>query len=994
MRKNFDIPSIRAKLSGTSGKQYWRSLEELAETKEFQDLLKHEFAQGADQWLNPVTRRNFLKLMGASLALGGLAACSPTSDEKIVPYIQPPEEIVPGKPLFFATAFQISGVAMGLLAESHMGRPTKVDGNPDHPASLGGSDAIAQASVLNLWDPDRSRNVTQAGLVRSWDAFLASLNAELELQRSSQGAGLRILTETITSPSMIEQMRAILEAFPQAKWVQYEPVNRDNEREGAFLAFGEDVNTVYRFDQADVVLSLDANFMHIGPGNVRYARDFSDRRRVREDSTSMNRLYVVETTPSVTGTTADHRLPLSSAQIEGFARRIAAALGVAVEAPDSVAGVPEEWVTAVVEDLQASAGQSIVIPGPFQSRAVHALAHAINDALGNVGQTVIYTDPLGVSTNQMATLQELSQEMENGTVEVLLILEASPVYNTPIDIHFIDTIRNVPYRVRMGLYDDETSALCEWHVPMHHYLEAWFDARAYDGTVSLTQPLINPLYDSRSPQQFLAAIVGSSTQTDYDTVHDYWSNELGGDNFEAVWRKSLHDGYIEGTALPARTVALQTLDLPPLAAGSGLEITFRPDPGVWDGRFANNGWLQELPRPMTRLTWDNAVLISPSLAEQLNVTTNDVVRVSYRGAALDMPVWIHPGQAEQTISLALGFGRSRIGRVGNGVGFNTYRIQFANAPWSDYGVELSSTGETYRLASTQIHFNMEDRHLARSGSIERFRDDPEFIAHMGDHGIDGSLSLMPGWEYNSYAWGMVVDLNACNGCNACVVACQAENNIPVVGKDMVLVNREMHWLRIDTYFEGELDNPDTIYQPMMCHHCEQAPCELVCPVNATVHDAEGLNVMVYNRCIGTRYCSNNCPYKVRRYNFLDYNDMTTESLKGSRNPDVTVRVRGVMEKCTYCLQRISDARIQAKNANRRIEDGEVVTACQAACPTKAIVFGDTNDPNSEVSRLKAQPHNYEVLEVLGTRPRTSYLGKFKNYHPTLHQEDAHGEEGH
>lgn len=999
MRKNFDLPSIRSRLAEMNGQQYWRSLEELAQSEEFLDLLKHEFPQGVDQWLNPVSRRNFLRLMAASLALGGLAACSPQSREKIVPYINAPEEIVPGTPLFFATATQLRGIATGVLAESHMGRPTKIEGNPDHPGSLGGTDVFAQASILNLYDPDRAQTVTNAGLVTAWSTFLNTLNLELEKQRLTNGAGLRLLTGTVTSPSEAGQIEAVLSEFPAAKWYQYEPVNRDNAREGALLAFGEDVNPVYHFEQANVVLSLEADFMAAGPIGVRYARDFSDRRRVVETlengaapdqgNAGINRLYVVESSPTVTGSMADHRLPLKAGQVESLVRALAIELGLAVAAPGgaALAGVPEGWLPALARDLQANRGASLVIPGDQQPPAVHALAHALNEALGNVGQTVIYTEPLEANpVNQTENLRELVDEMAAGQVEVLIIINANPVYEAPADLNFVERLQQVNFRVRQGLYEDETSAYCQWHIPMKHYLESWGDARAYDGTITLIQPLIEPIYDDKSAYELLSAMLGQAALTDYEIVRNYWA-EQNPTNFEDFWRQSLFNGFMAGTALPAKAVSLDLSRLGPAAEPDleALEINFRPDPAVWDGRLANNGWLQELPKPINKLTWDNVASISPTMAGRLGLAPGDVIELEFEGRRVEAPVWIEPGQANNTVTVTLGYGRARAGRVGNGIGFNAYQIRPSTRPWIGPGVEIGKTGRQHRLASTQTHYNMEGRHLMRTGTIEQYRAEPEFAEHIGEHEVDPHLSILPGYEYESYKWGMVVDLNSCNGCNACVVACQAENNIPIVGKEQVLVGREMHWLRIDAYFEGELDNPAMAHQPMMCQHCEQAPCELVCPVNATVHDHEGLNVMVYNRCIGTRYCSNNCPYKVRRFNFLHYTALTSsaESLKAQKNPDVTVRTRGVMEKCTYCIQRISAARIAAKKEDRPIQDGQVVTACQAACPTKAIYFGDMNDPNSEVSRMKAQPRNYGVLTELGTRPSTSYLARLKNPNPEL-----------
>ncbi|RME98387.1 MAG: 4Fe-4S dicluster domain-containing protein [Chloroflexi bacterium] len=908
--------------------------------------------------------------------------------------------------MYFATAFQLGGVASGIVAESNMGRPTKLDGNPDHPGSLGGSNVLAQASVLDLYDPDRSQVVTNAGLVSSWDMFLNQFIVEVSAQGLTGGSGLRVLTETITSPLMKAQLATLLENNPDAKWIQYEPVNRDNAREGALIAFGEDVNPVYHFDQAKVIVSLEADFMAPGtPGDVRYAHDFAAMRRVRNGGTpEMNRLYVAESTPTITGTMADHRLPLKSAQIKGLALALAAAVGADVEAPADLHGVPDEWIAAAAADLQEHAGQSLVLAGPGQPPIVHAVAHAINQVLGNAGQTVTYTDPLEVSTNQTESLRELVDDMNNGKVSVLVIIDANPVYNAPGDLNFAEAMQNVNYRVRLGLFEDETSALCQWHVPAKHYLESWSDGLAYDGTVTLTQPLINPLYPvSKNANEILAAMIGAAGSADFDLVHDYWAKQSGAANFEKLWRESLFNGFIADSAPapksvnfdPNRVRSKSVIEARQPAAAEGLELVYRPDPGVFDGRFANNGWLQELPKPHTKLTWDNAALISPRTAEKLGVASEDMIILDVNKRTVFAPVWVTPGQADDSVTLHLGYGRTRAGRVGDNIGANAYKLRASDAPWFDPALEIRRTSDTYKLASTQLHWQMDGRHIVKEGTLEMYKEDPHFVEHIGEHEADPNLTLMPPeWEYNSYAWGMVVDLAACNGCNACVVSCQAENNIPVVGKEQVLVGREMHWMRVDTYHEGNIDNPETVYQPMMCHHCEQAPCELVCPVAATVHDHEGLNVMVYNRCIGTRYCSNNCPYKVRRFNYLHFSDEVTESLKGQRNPNVTVRTRGVMEKCTYCVQRISRGRIAAKNENRRIQDGEVMAACQTACPTNAIVFGDLNDPNSAVAQAAAQPQNYSVLAELGVWPRTSYLAKLNNPNPALETTVAHdGEHG-
>lgn len=985
-----DLAAIRARLDAVHGQEYWRSLEELAQTEDFQEFLHREFPQQASVWMDPIGRRQFLQLMAASLALAGLGACTRQPDEKIVPYVRAPEDIVPGIPLFFATAMTLGGIASGVLVESHMGRPTKIEGNPKHPASLGATNAFAQASVLTLYDPDRSKVVSQVGRISTWGAFLQTLNTKLSAQGARQGAGLRILTETVTSPTLAHQLQALLAKFPSAKWHQYEPISRDAARVGARLAFGKEVETHYRFDKADVILSLDADFLSSGPGTLRYAREFAARRRVRAGQTAMNRLYVVECTPSNTGAMADHRLPISAGKIRSFAHAVAQGLGVDLEPlGDAAASTHASWIAALVGDLRRHHGASIVLAGDQQSPVVHALAHAMNHALGNVGSTVLYSDPVQANpVDQTESLRELVGEMEAGLVDILVILGGNPVFTAPADLRFAEHLSNVRLRIRLGLYEDETSALCHWHLPEAHYLESWSDARAYDGTVTISQPLIAPLYEGKSAHELLAVLSGKSDRSSHDIVRDYWKSQNLTPDFEMFWRKSLHDGLIAGTALPPKSVTLKRVrdwaaSPPPTPKSQDLlEIVFQPDPTIWDGRFANNGWLQELPKSLTRLTWDNAVLISPATAERLGLSNEEVVELRYRGRAVRGPVWIMPGHAEDSVTVHLGYGRTHAGRVGTGAGFNAYAIRTSDAPWFGPGLEIHKSGERYPLARTQHHHSMEGRNLVRVGTIEQFREHPDF-AHETAHDSSPRLTLYPEHKYEGYAWGMAIDLNACIGCNACVVACQSENNIPVVGKTEVAMGREMHWLRIDRYYKGDLDNPETYHQPVLCMHCENAPCELVCPVAATVHSDEGLNDMIYNRCVGTRYCANNCPYKVRRFNFYLYSDFTTRSLKLLRNPDVTVRSRGVMEKCTYCVQRINAARIKTKKEDRQIRDGEIVTACQAVCPTEAIVFGDINNPKSHVSTLKAEPRNYGLLAELNTKPRTSYLARLRNPNPEI-----------
>ena len=981
---------MQARLAEGHGRDYWRSLEELAQTEEFQEYLHREFPENASEWNDPAGRRNFLKLMGASLALAGLTACTKQPPEKIVPYVRAPEEFIPGKPLYYATAMTLGGFAMGLLVESHMGRPTKIEGNELHPASLGATDIYAQASIMGLYDPDRSQVVLEAGRISTWSSFLVAANRALQNLKAQNGQGLRLLTETVASPTLAWQIQDLLKSYPEAKWHQYEPAGRDCAKFGAREAFGAVVDTHYRFDQADVVLSLDSDFLTSGPAHVRYARDFASKRRPEG---AMSRLYVVECTPTNTGASADHRLPLRPGEAETFARVVARRLGVVgVEGADATFEARhKKWIEAVVRDLEKHRGASIVIPGDYQPAEVHALAHAINAVLGNADRTVIYTGPVEANpVDQTESLKELVWDIAAGRVEMLVIVGGNPVYNAPADLEFAQQLARVPLRVHLSLYEDETSNLCHWHIPQAHYLEAWGDARAYDGTVTIRQPLIAPLYGGKSAHELLAAIAGQPGRSGYDIVRAYWKTRFPEKDFESRWRRAVHDGVVEGTALPPRKTTLVknfAVKAKPVEA-AGLDVVFRPDATIYDGSFANNGWLQELPKPITRLTWDNAILMSPSTAARLGVTDEDVVEVKYQGRVVRGPVWRTPGQPEDVMTVFLGYGRKRAGRVGTGAGYDAYSIRTSWAPWAGAGSTVTKTGDRLALASTQGHWNIEvdkqaeKRHVLRTATLEEYRKNPDVIREMG-HEPPASLTLYPGFKYEGYAWGMTIDLNACTGCNACVVACQAENNIPVVGKDQVIRGREMQWIRVDRYFRGGLENPEIHQQPVPCMHCENAPCEVVCPVAATVHSDEGLNDMVYNRCVGTRYCSNNCPYKVRRFNFLQYVDETTPVLKLLRNPDVTVRMRGVMEKCTYCVQRINAARITAEKEERAVRDGEIVTACQQVCPSQAIVFGNINDPKSRVAGERAGKRNYGLLADLNTRPRTTYLGKLKNQNPEL-----------
>ncbi len=934
-----------------------------------------------------VNRREFLRLMSASLALAGAGACTRQPPEAIVPYARAPEEgIVPGEPLFFATAMPLAGGALGLLVESHMGRPTKVEGNPQHPQSLGATDVYAQASVLGLYDPDRSQVITSAGEIRPWSAFLETLRAAMEAQRATGGAGLRFLTEPISSPTAIQQMRALLAEYPGARWHQYEPLARDGAAAGLRAAVGAEVEPHYRVGTAQVILALDADFLACSPTAVRDVREFSAARH-GETGMVMNRLYVVEPMPTVTGGVADHRLPLRAGDVERLTRGIAAALEVPTVTAPSGLERHAAWVAAVARDLAAHRGTSLVIAGDAQPAAVHALAAAMNQALGNIGRTVVYAEPSTTAGGQVASLRQLVDDMDASKVDVLVIVDANPVVTAPADLRFAERLDKVGLRVRLGLYDDETSRLCHWHVPAAHYLESWSDVRAYDGTASIVQPLIAPLYDGKTLHELLAACAGRSDapSAPYDLVRDYWRRQHTGGDFEAFWQRALHEGLVADTAGKLRVPGARRQSIVPAwrepAAVDALEITFRADPTVFDGRFANNAWLQELPKPMTRLTWDNAAYMATATAARLGVANEDVVELRLGGRTVRAPVWIVPGHAQDAVTVHLGYGRTRAGKIANGVGFDAYALRTSDAMWIARGLEIVKTGSRYALACTQEHQRMEGRELVRTATLEEFRADPAVIRERGPEEPDASL--YPPHRYDGYAWAMAIDLSSCTGCNACVVACQAENNIPIVGKDQVARGREMHWIRVDRYYEGPDESPAIHQQPVPCMHCELAPCEVVCPVAATTHSSDGLNQMIYNRCVGTKYCSNNCPYKVRRFNFYLYADWTTESLKLQRNPDVTVRSRGVMEKCTYCIQRIQYAKIKAEKEDRRVRDGEIVPACAQACPANAIVFGDQNDAEARVTRLKKDARNYALLGELNTRPRTTYLAKLTNPNPEL-----------
>jgi molybdopterin-containing oxidoreductase family iron-sulfur binding subunit len=1094
------LDAIAQRLGSTQGKQYWRTLEELADSEAFRELMRCEFPEQADVWPDGLSRRQFLTLMGASLALAGLSGCSvrPAPSVELTPYVRQPEQVVPGKPLFFATAMSMSGVGVGLLVESHLGRPTKIEGNTQHPASLGGTDLFHQASILTLYDPDRSQTVTYLARTSTWDDALGdvatsrtrptgnlaqllvdeqdSVGSALLKLRARHGAGLRILTETVVSPTLGRQLRDLLRALPEAKWHQYEPVNRDNARRAEQWAFGKPVNVYHRFydlqadrPTANVVLSLDADFLTCGPGHLRNVKEFMRGRRVRTSAANakqaqMNRLYMVESNLTSTGAKADHRLALRPSEVEPFARAVARRLadsladhghgelkqvvsrmGAADEAEQGVTGAHEAWIKAVADDLALPAhrGRSVVIAGDCQPPAVHLLAHALNRALDNVGKTVFHTLPIEVEpTDQVESLRALLADIDAGRVELLLILDGNPVFTAPADFNFAERVRQWDRKDRTGkllrahlsLFEDETSRLCHWHLPMAHYLECWGDTRAYDGTATIAQPLIEPLYGGLSAHEMLDVVVNRLQRPGREIVRDYWRRHWQDQGrkgaFEDFWETSVHDGVVAGTAFRHQPAGLRPdweghLE-PASQAGvvGGLELLITPDPTIYDGRFANNAWLQELPKPITKVTWDNTAMMSPRTAQELGVGLDsyahagehggyhpNVVELTVDNRTVRAPVWIVPGHADGVVTVTLGYGREAAGRVGGKdetqVGFNAYLLRTSDRLWSAPAVGVKKTRERYSVACTQQHQMMENRELVRTATLAEYHKKPDFAAE-ADEKEQGKFreaarrrsleqvtlydSPVPFQEAGKPRWAMVIDQTACTGCKACVVACQAENNIPVVGKEQVAAGREMHWLRIDRYNVSHIgsdtatafNNPDEFYfQPLPCMHCERAPCEYVCPTAATVHSAEGLNDMVYQRCVGTRFCSNNCPYKVRRFNFFFYADYATQSIRQQYNPDVTVRSRGVMEKCSYCVQRIRHAEIDAQVDGRTLRDGEVLTACQAACPADAIVFGDWNDEKSEVAALKKSPLHYGLLTELNTDPRTTYLAALRNPNPDL-----------
>jgi MoCo/4Fe-4S cofactor protein with predicted Tat translocation signal len=1028
------LAEVRSKLDGKTGRRFWKNLDELADTPAFHELMREEFPRqsGSNEWVDSVSRRGFLKVMGASLTLAGLAGCTKQPDEPIFPYVKQPEDLVIGKPMYFATAYPFPTGAIPVLVKSDSFRPIKVEGNPEHPVSKGKSDAFTQATLLDLYDPDRSQHVLHRGQTSAWGDFQQEFIAAAK--KLNGGQGLYFLSETITSPTLAAQWKQVQAAYPNARMVQWEPVNQDSSRAASKAAFGSYTDAQYKLEDADVILSLDADFLGgiAHPGFLPLAAGYAERHRYEEGKT-MNRMYVVETMPTVTGFKADHRLALKPSEISGFATALANGSAPAVSSAEA-----QKFFAALSADLKQSGGRCVVIPGEQASSAVHAAAYALNSALGAVGKTVIYTETVNpMPSEQVADLKSLVADINAGKVQWLVILGVNPIYSAPSDLLFQDAFAKVPVTVHLGSHVDETGSIANWHINKAHYLESWSDARAYDGTISIIQPMIAPMYGGLSAHDVLQTLLADPQASAFSVVQANARNYVKGD-FASGWRKALHDGWVEGTAFTAKAggAGKSAVGLFPVAASNGLEVSFRPDPSLYDGRFANVGWLQELPKQVTNLSWDNAAIMSINTMAELKLDESDPVKLSFNGRECIAPALMVPGHPDGVITVHLGFGRGvQAGRVAQGVGFDGYQIRTSDGALALSGVTAVKVPGEYDLCITKVH-NIEhrgafaqhdlekplsdkegvyslagheamERSIIRYATVDEVKKNPNF-AHEG--GASGTLinkvgyspqgekvphdnSFFPdAWKYDKTdpstlkiqnSWGMAIDLNSCVGCNACIVSCYAENNIPVVGREQVKVGRNMQWLRIDTYFEGDLHAPKAHFQPMACQHCENAGCEQVCPVGATVHTPEGINTMVYNRCVGTRYCSNNCPYKVRRFNFLLYSDYDTESLKFMRNPDVSVRSRGVMEKCSYCVQRIEAVKIVADKENREIRDGEIVTACQQACPTSAITFGNINDKASKVAKLKAEERDYQVLADLNFRPRTTYTAGVINPHPEL-----------
>ncbi len=1001
-----------------AARQYWRSLNQLQQTPEFTEFLHREFPVAASEFPTGVSRRRWLQLMGASFALTGIAGCR-WEQEKLAPAVNRAGNRIPGETQLFATSWEWGGVARPLVVTSYDGRPIKVDGNREHPDSLGASDPFSQAMILHLYDPDRSTTPLEtAGPSqgpRTWDDSFAKLRPMLDLLKQRQGKGLRVLAEPTSSPTRQRLKAAWLAQFPESSWVEYAPVSRSNVWRGTELALGKPLEPQFQLRDADVILTIDDDLFGTHPAATRLIREWADRRT--PETGTMNRLYAVESQFSTAGATADHRLPVRSSDIARWLEALESLIdqglaGTTLEAP-ATEDPRERFLPTVAADLLAHLGRSVITVGPQQPPTVQARAARLNAKLGNVGKTVGYL-PVEHDPRQDEAFSKLMTELVAEPSVLLLVLGGNPIYTANAGVNVAAAFRQAALAVHLSDYVNETTLACGWHLPMAHPLEAWGDGRSASGVWTIQQPLIEPLFGGKSEIELLALLLGE-TRSAQELVRQTATEQLlPADRADREWRKLVHDGFwgAPQTSL-APPIASNLVLEPAPAVADKLEVVFTPSAATYDGRFANNGWLQETPQPLSKLTWDNVALVAPATADELGLKTGALATLTIENRTVELPVYVLPGQAVGSIGVQLGYGRTAAGHVGGltrdqipPVGVNVYPLRNRSTPVAT-GVTLQGTGGTYPLATTQDHHAIDKvgleeiagriGELVREGTVSEYEHHPDFAQHKVHHPPLESLWKEP--SSDGRAWGMSIDLSRCMGCNACMVACQSENNVPVVGKEQIANGREMHWIRIDRYFQGPVDNPEIVTQPVACHHCENAPCEQVCPVAATVHSPEGLNDMAYNRCVGTRYCANNCPYKVRRFNFFDYNAKyeaaNTELMRMLMNPEVTVRERGVMEKCTYCVQRIQQTKIVAKNEQRPIRDGEIVTACQAACPASAIVFGDLNDSSSQVAKLEGSPRAYAMLAELNVQPRTKYLARIRNPHPWLAgDEPAHDSHGH
>jgi MoCo/4Fe-4S cofactor protein with predicted Tat translocation signal len=969
----------------TNNKNYWTSYEDYCQSPEVEAIVQGEFPVDASIFSDSLSRRNFFKIMGASLALAGLQACKFSPAAQIISFVKAPDGLIPGKSVFYARSLNRGGYGVGVLVESFMGRPIKIEGNPEHPMSLGASDIFLQADILNLYDPDRLQKPFKGANESSWSTFEKEWSQRAMLHSEDKGSGLRILFERNSSETFNDQLKLIQTRYPQAKIISFDPISRELLREATKLTFAQYLEPIYDFSKAQVILTLDRDFLSDEAAGIRHSRDFSDKRRIKSTNSEMNRLYAIESDFTTTGSMADHRLARSRFELENLILKLSQKIGIQFENKNleiPITTYEENWLNSAVADLTKHSGASLIIASETLKPEYQSLVLQMNEKLKNFDKTITFIKTAKNSDEQESrNLKNLVEDMNKGAVTSLFILSLNPVYANPNDLNFSKALKKVPFSVCLCPLKNETSKECTWALPECHALENWSDSRSIDGTLSINQPLIAPLFNSYNSLEVLSIISQDHKALAHQLIKDYWSKKQSPLTFDSWWEEALSLGFVrDSKSLPINVKTKKNLNKNIFkVATNNLELHFKADPTIRDGKFANNGWLQELPKPMTKICWSNAALVSPDLATKNGLQNGNEITLKTAASTLDIPVWILPGLARNIIVIHYGHGRKESGRVGTNIGSDSYQLLHSNnVDGIEREISFIKNSKTKELACTQQHHSYESREPLK---VYDFKNYDSLKKEKTQH--ESLYKEAPITPSTNYAWGMSIDLNVCTGCNACVIGCQAENNIPIVGEAQVILGREMHWIRLDRYFEGTPDFAKAYFQPLACVHCEKAPCEVVCPVAATVHSNEGLNEMVYNRCVGTRYCSNNCPYKVRRFNFLEYHRRESQFLKMQSNPEVTVRTKGVMEKCTYCIQRINEARINSDGEGRKIRDGEIKTACQQACSSNAIVFGNLLDKNSEVSRLQNSVQSYSLLDELGTIPRTQYLARFRNSNPEI-----------